>query len=261
MRELIPDQAKAAHADVMHRLRWRRSPQARITKKFVDTHGLTVMDGPFAGMRYPRYAVGRGELVVAQLLGAYERELQPYVQRVIDGGFDRVVDIGASDGYYAVGIALKSPQTRIVAYEMNDFPARVCRALAVENGVDDRVDLLEVECTTAHLAELPEGPRTFVLSDCEGGEAQLMDPDAAPVLRGASLIVELHEFAVPDILDTIRARFEATHEIEIVDSGPRYIGDYPKLLEVPDVTYVDREVGLREFRPVPMRWAVLEPRG
>jgi hypothetical protein len=32
------------------------------------------------------------------------------------------------------------------------------------------------------------------------------------------------------------------------------------LMEVPDVTYIDRQVALAEFRPYPMAWAVMEPR-
>jgi hypothetical protein len=233
---------------------------ARITRRFVDQHGLTVGEGPFAGMRFPRYAVGRGELVVAQLLGAYEQELQPAIARVIAGAPDQVIDIGASDGYYAVGLARACPSAVVRAWEMNPFPAKVCEALARENGVADRI-VLGGECKLSDLEQISPEPRTFVLSDCEGGEDELMRPDVAPVLRSAALIVELHEFAVADIRDKIVERFSDSHEIEIIDSRRRFIGDYPALLETQGVSYIDREVGVTEFRPVQMRWAVLWPKG
>ena len=251
----VDPRVKRAYADRMHMLRWRRSPAARITRKFVARYGLTVQQGPFAGMRYPESAVGRGELVVPQLLGAYERELHPAFERVVARGYEQVVDVGASDGYYAVGLALKMPATQVHAFEMNDFPARVCRALAEENGVADRVTLRGLADLEA-LRALPERD-SFVLCDCEGCEDELMDPDAVPLLRRSDLIVELHEFAVPDIQATIERRFGATHDIEIVPTDKRYIGEFPKLMDLPGVTYMDREIGVSEFRPVPMKWAVL----
>lgn len=257
-RDLIPGRAKVAHADLVHRWRWRRSPISRITRAFVAHHGLEVQAGPFAGMRYPRFAVERGELVVAQLLGSYEREIAPFIERAVDRGFEQYVDIGASDGYYAVGFARSVPSSTVHAYEMNPFPARVCTRLAEANAAAGSLRLLG-ECGVADLQALPER-RSFVLCDTEGAEAVLMDPDAVPLLRSASLVVELHAFAVPDVEDLIAGRFSATHDIEIVRTEPRYIGEFPALMEVPGVTYLDRQLAVAEFRPYPMAWAVMEPR-
>lgn len=263
MRKQISDKVdprlKQAYADRMHLLRWRRSPAARVTRKFVNHYGLTVQQGPFAGMRYPRFAVGRGELVVPQLLGAYERELHPAFERVIARGYEQVVDIGASDGYYAVGLAQKMPRATVRAFEMNDFPARVCRALAEENGVADRVELSGL-ATLEELRALPQRD-SFVLCDCEGCEDELMDPENVPLLARSDLIVELHEFAVPDIQATIEARFGPTHDVEIFHTSKRYTGEFPKLMELPGVSYMDREIGVSEFRPTPMKWAVLTRKG
>jgi hypothetical protein len=87
-----------------------------------------------------------------------------------------------------------------------------------------------------------------------------MDPEAVPMLRQSMLIVELHEFAAPRIEDTMRRRFETSHEIEVLDTRCRWTADWPKLHEVPGVGYMDRELGLSEFRPQPMKWAVMRPK-
>jgi hypothetical protein len=258
VRDLIPPPAKRLHADLRHRWRWRRSPIARITRRFVAHHGLAVQAGPFSGMAYPRFAVERGELVVSQLLGSYEREIAAAIQRAIDRRFAQYVDIGASDGYYAVGLASSVPSSTVYAYEMNPFPSRVCRRLAAENGVEGRLRLLG-ECRPEDLRALPQRP-SFVLCDAEGAEARLMDPAVVPLLRTASLVVELHAFLVPDVEELILERFSPTHTIEVVPSEPRYIGEYPALMEVPGVTYIDRQLAVAEFRPYPMSWAVMEPR-
>jgi hypothetical protein len=254
--ERVDPRVKAAIVDAVHRTRWWRFPVRRVTRGFVRHHGLVVQRGPFAGMRYPTFAVGRGELVVPQLLGAYEAELQPFVEEVVAGGFEQIVDIGGSDGYYAVGFARACPDAEVRVYEMNPFPARVCLALARENGV--AIDL-RGECTVAELQALPKR-RTFVLCDCEGAEAVLMDPEQVPLLRECTAIVELHDFAAPGIEDTIRERFSATHDIEVVPTAPRYPADYPALSDVPGLNFMDRHLGVAEFRPVPMSWALLRPR-
>jgi predicted O-methyltransferase YrrM len=221
---------------------------------------LKVQAGPFAGMEFPRFAVGRGELLVPQLLGSYELELRAALESVIRAAPSTVVDIGASDGYYAVGLARACPASTVYAYEMNFFPARVCRRLAEHNGVGDRV-VLRGECRVEDLQRLAPSDPTFVLSDCEGGEQALMDPEAVPWLRTSRLIVELHDFAAPGIEDTIRTRFEPSHEIEIVQSRRRYVAEHRALMEVPGVGYMDRELGVNEFRPVPIAWAILSRKG
>ena len=43
------------------------------------------------------------------LAGCYEAEIQPAVESLIDSRPDRVVDIGAAEGYYTVGLALRIP--------------------------------------------------------------------------------------------------------------------------------------------------------
>jgi predicted O-methyltransferase YrrM len=258
VRDVIPERLKRSHADLRHRLRWRRSPIARMTRAFVAHHGLTVQAGPFAGMTYPGFAVERGELVVAQLLGSYEREIAGAIQRAVDRRFEQYIDIGASDGYYAVGFARSCPSSVVYAYEMNPFPARVCRELAIANAVEGRLHL-RGECRVEDLAALPERP-SFVLCDTEGAEASLMDPDAVPLLRSATLIVELHAFAVPDIEQTVSERFARTHHIDVMRTQPRYTGEFPALMEVPGVSYLDRQLAVAEFRPYPMAWAVMEPR-
>jgi hypothetical protein len=262
MRALLaraPEPVKAAHADLVHRVRWRRSHIARVTRAYVGAHGLRVQSGPFAGMAFPRFAVERGVFVVAQLLGAYERELHPALQEVVASTPELVVDIGASDGYYAVGLARAVPSAQVIAYEMSPFPARVCRALAAENGAADRVDV-RGECRIEDLAGL-RGRGLFVLCDAEGAEDELMDPERAPALRGARLIVEIHEFAAPGAGDRIRERFAPSHHVETLHSVRRHTSDFPLLDAVPGIDYMDRELAVSEFRHSPISWLVMTPHG
>jgi hypothetical protein len=87
-----------------------------------------------------------------------------------------------------------------------------------------------------------------------------MDPERVPLLRTSAAIIELHDFAAPGIEETVRERFAATHDIEVVRTRTRYPADYPSLAEVPGINYMDRHLAVAEFRPFPMGWALLRPR-
>ena len=66
------------------------------------------------------------------------------------------------------------------------------------------------------------------MSDCEGGELDLLDPVAAPVLARTRMIVEVHDYGDDATIgDTLRGRFRDTHAIETIPVGPRRLEDVP----------------------------------
>ena len=72
-----------------------------------------VAAGPFAGMSYPVQASEGGR--APRLLGAYEASLHPVIETVIARAYRQVLDIGCAEGYYAVGLARRIPDTIVHA--------------------------------------------------------------------------------------------------------------------------------------------------
>ncbi len=258
-RDMTPAAAKRLHADAMHRLRWRRGPIARVQRKFVERHGLRVQTGPFAGMTYPRSAISRSEQLVPKLLGSYEKELHGALEKMLAHDWRQVIDVGAADGYYAVGLARRCPKATIHAYEMNPLPAHYSRQLARVNGVDERLSV-HGECRIEDLAALHQVP-SLLIADCEGAEAILLDPAAVPLLAESALVVELHEWLAPDIEATINLRFRETHQLVFIEPEPRHAAEYPAVAAIDDLSYVEQELLVSEFRLRSVRWAVLWPSG
>ncbi len=226
------------------------------TAAYLRRYGLTVRHGPFQGMQYVAGLENPPDDLVAKLTGEYEVELRDTVAEWVRAGFPHVVDVGAAEGYYAVGFAHAMPGTTVHAYDIEPLARERCAALAARNGVQDRVVIGE-SCTPATLAGLPaEG--VALLSDCEGYERTLLDPDAASRLRGWTILVELHEFLDPDIRGTIVKRFAATHDVELVEEGDHDGTGVPELEFVDPAT---RRRLLSERRPARMTWAVLRPHG
>jgi hypothetical protein len=225
------------------------------SEEYVRRMGLRVRRGPFTGMQYiPGLERSSGDLV-AKLAGTYECELHEALEEWIAAAHTQVIDVGAAEGYYAVGLAVAMPHVTVHAYDIDATARELCAALARRNDVGERVRVGGA-CEPATLASFPDrGVALF--SDCEGYERTLLDPELAPQLRTWPIIVELHEFIDPSITELIRARFRASHEIDIIEARGR--GD-EELPELEFMTPAQRAAVLSERRPGRMRWARLRPR-
>ena len=231
---------------------WRFGPRNYpIVRAITRDGGWTVHSGPFVGMRFVRHSTGSS--LPPKLLGAYERELHGFVERAVAARPSRVVDVGSAEGYYAVGFAMRLPGAQIHAFDTEPLARTLCRDLARLNGVEDRVYTHGL-CTQQNLAELAPA---LIICDCEGCELELLDPVRVPELAACSLVVELHDFLDPRISREILTRFEPTHTIETVSSGPHRVQDYPELAGLtPELA----ELALEEARPGIMEWAYMIPR-
>ncbi len=182
---------------------------------------MRIMAGPFRGMKYVDEACGSS--LHPKLLGTYERELFPIVESFRAAPLDLVIDIGAAEGYYAVGLLHAGIARKVIAYEAEESGQRLLRKMATANGVENRLTI-KGRCAPADLQRefeaLGEG-RALIVMDVEGAESALLDPDLAPGLRRTPVLVELHELCAPGILETIRERFTPSHRITRIDPEPR----------------------------------------
>src|SRR5689334_20931338 len=74
----------------------------RLEAEFFAKFEPVVCRGPFHGMRLSRRKT-TGALI-ARALGSYERELHPALETIISRGYAVVADVGAAEGYFAVGL-------------------------------------------------------------------------------------------------------------------------------------------------------------
>jgi hypothetical protein len=223
----------------------------RLLGQLFGQQPLTVIDGPFKGLKYLRFS--NGSALLPKLLGSYEKELHPALDEIVRGDYRRIVNIGCAEGYYAVGLALKLPQAEICAFEIDLAAQDRCRQLAELNGVFGRLKL-QGACTVQALRPLAD-PRTLIVCDCEGAEMDLLDPEKVPGLLQTDLLVELHDFIDPRISETLFRRFKSSHRIRTIASTDRTPAAYPILASLQPK---DQSLALEEFRPGPMEWAFMQ---
>lgn len=224
----------------------------RAKRALVGRYGQRVLGGPFAGMRYGDDVACSA--YVAKLAGTYEEELHPIIDELIAKKCARIIDVGCAEGYYAVGLAARIPLASIYAFDTDESARWYCAQLAKLNLVCDRV-VLGGLCDHLLLRNLCVAG-TAVFCDCEGFELKLLDPILVPELIRTIIIVELHEFLIPGVTDTIISRFRISHDIQLIDARDRRTENY-RILDVVDPQ--DRAYAVREGRPAAMQWAYMKP--
>lgn len=226
---------------------WR---QQMLANTYFVHHGSRILAGPFAGMEYVTRAT-EGALL-PRLLGTYEAELHPHIEAFRREGVDCVIDVGCAEGFYAVGLARLMAHAVVYAYDLDPAARTTCAELAAHNGVGERVvvrDLFQPRDFQSFV-----GHQALVIMDVEGAETELLRPDLAPALAGMRLIVETHG---PAQLSTVRERFEATHDIQQIDIGPKTLELPPWLQEL---GHLDQLLAVWEWRGIPTPWLVMRPK-
>jgi len=191
-----------------------------------------------------------------KILGTYELELHSILRNECSKRSLRVVDVGAGEGYYAIGILRNDPQAQVVAYEAVDHGRRIMSLLAAKNGVADRLEI-RGECSIADLQQsLENWSQPMLIMDVEGAEKHLLDPTRAPALKKCTIIVEIHD----DLEDLITTRFQSTHTITVIPSRDVSAED----IRSPFWNFVARlstklTQRLLQERPFKMNWFVMKP--
>jgi hypothetical protein len=204
-----------------------RSGLRDVCLRVISCCGTAVLGGPFKGMKLTR----EGLLTtcnIAALLGTYEMELHPWFDDLQPGKYNRILDIGAADGYYAVGMALRAAEC-VDAYDTAPKARRLCRSLAKLNGASQLVRIHSF-CSQQTLLRVG-GQRCLILSDCEGFEVSLFSDDVIRALARSDVVIELHDGASPfgTARKALEPRFAATHKVEIARFQPRNWKEFPEL--------------------------------
>jgi hypothetical protein len=230
-------------------------------RRYLYWSRCVVQSGPFRGLRYIREA--HCSQLAPKIAGTYERELHPFLERLVASRPDVFIDVGAAEGYYAVGSAVAGWSPRIVAFESESDARRALLELAALNNLSaSRIELREACSPSALDSLLGEHAHPAVIMDVEGFEALLLDPLRLPNLRRALILLEHHDFVLPGLRDVLIERMQPTHDIEIIGQIPRSADEFvcsdPLLRRLPDG--IRRRI-LDERRPSERHgWLWLTPR-
>ena len=152
-----------------------------------------------------------------KLLGTYEQELHPLLEQLRQHPVDVAFDIGAAEGYYAVGMLFAGLASRVVAFETNPAGQALVMDMARLNGVADRLSVFGA-CTRGGFerATRVAGDRSSLLMMDVGRFriAACWIRSGCRRCRQQNILVEVHDFVLPGLTQEILARFGDSHTVE-----------------------------------------------
>ena len=232
------------NAALRHLSKWRAK---LIENTLTAQNGTTIASGPFTGMIYDVPASEGGR--VPRLLGAYDQSLIPIIEDIVQAAPPLIIDVGCAEGYYAVGLARRLPDSIIWARDIDEVAQERATALAKTNHVSNRVKV-GGKLTHADF-DICRAQDTTIICDIEGAEDSLLDPERAKGLRRANILVEVHENILPGLTEKIAQRFAPTHHITELE---RQFSS----TDLPDwmagMSDLDRLLALWEWRSGPTPW-------
>jgi mannosyltransferase OCH1-like enzyme len=213
-----------------------------------------VQEGPFQGTKYVSWKA-KGSKLFPKLIGCYEDSLHEAIYDLLDRDYEKIINVGCGEGYYAVGLARLFPKAKIFAYDMNPSAIKLVLKNAAANSVDQRIN---AQCSVYDQCKLKQEnfhERTLIFCDIEGYELELFNEDSIQHLSNVDLIVELHDFVDASTKSRILSLFSESHSAVVyrqrtlsqaMEHFLRKRKQTRKLLNLFD-----------EDRPEIMEWAVL----
>ena len=225
-----------------------------------ERYGYTVAHGPFKGMKLSENITWSKNDQITQTLGIYEEHVLSKLIYFSSEGSKRFIDIGAADGYFAVGLAFSKIYQEVYAFEINPKSQQQIKINAARNSCSEKVTVYS-EANVASLNKLinKDFKSTFLI-DIEGAEYDLLSDEMLLLLKGNYIICELHPWHLDngnelqkDLLD----RASRLYKIELI-LRESYT---PNLFsELDDLSDEERLVAVGEDRGKNMQWLVLTPK-
>ncbi len=213
-----------------------------------------VRTGPFEGLKYP-FIKSYGSVFWPKITGIYESQLHKHILNFKKKNYDQIINIGAGEGYYAVGLALLFPRSKILAIDINKDALNFVSEMAKLNNVHDRIVLNDNSEKIFDL--INPNSKNLIICDCEGSEFKIFNEDNAKMLKNSDIVVEMH---YPDNIENssiIRKDFirklRNNHEVVVEKHERSYLEDFEFLQNLP-IKYAKKFI--HENRQYNQEWLI-----
>jgi len=227
-----------------------------------NLYGWKVAFGPFVGMKISQSSWWGQTDLGGKILGFYELEVLKTLCKINKTKYKSFIDLGAADGYYAVGIVLSKMFDHSICFEMSKHGRQVIRQNAEINNVLNKISVYGfADENFDNLIPQLRLSEAVLLIDIEGAEFNLLSEKMLSKLRYSFLIVELHEFMIEngDVeLKLLIDRLQKYFKIEWLTTGSRDLSQFEALQNFNDT---DRWLMCSEGRMQLQKWIVCEPLG
>ena len=221
--------------------------------------GDQVAFGLFKGMKLSNNVWWGRHDILAKYLGEYEPHIIKKLEN-LSKHYKHFIDIGAADGYYAVGLLYSKLYSSVTCFEISSKGRDNIAENADLNNCLDKI-VINGEANIETLKKEIEVIKSCVLlCDIEGTEFDLFSKELLSTVSQCTVIIELHdEFVFGDKGRRKRLIKDAEEYFNI-----SFIKRYnPKVNEFDELSHWNddlRQLAFSEGRPCRMDWLLLTPK-
>lgn len=232
----------------------------KVLNKIILEHGHKVAYGTFKGMKLSKNTYWSKNDIITHILGVYEKHVLKKIIEFSKKGNYPFIDIGAADGYFAIGMAFSETFKKIYAFEIDEEGRRSLNRNIENNLCKDKV-VVDIEANFETLKEIVDKNKSAViLIDIEGSEFDLLDDNLLQLLSNCYIVCELHPtlsangFEKQNMLINNAKAFFDVSIIQRESYSPN------KFSELNEFTDEERLIAFGEGRENNMNWLILEPK-
>ena len=230
----------------------------RISKALFLSHNGVVQTGPFEGLVLTGNANTSSGNLGAKIFGLYEQEV---LRELVEmGPYSDVVNIGAADGYFALGVLRGKLAERSICFEITEKGRKELVKNATANGLADKIVVLGEANDKAfdQIVELGFNPKQgLVFCDIEGAEFTVLSENFLHDFEGATFIVELHDRLMPEgtaLRDALIDRLPKSAKHRIIKGQPP---DWQGIPEIEALSDNDRALACSDGRKIIGEWLIV----
>lgn len=229
--------------------------------KQLDVHfNSTVHYGPFKGLKLSKKTWWSSADRGAMLLGLYEKEVLESLQN-IPQKYTTFIDLGAADGYYAIGVLVNNLFKQSICYEISNEGRSSIKCNAELNNVLNKIEI-RGKANNYFYNDISQNDRanSILFIDIEGAEFDLLTELTFDAFNNSIIFVELHDWFFEDGADKLQKLKQdssSTHKFSQLTMGARDPSFFPELNKLDDD---DRWLICSEGRGQLMTWLRFDPK-
>ncbi len=232
----------------------------KVLNHLIQIHDYKVAHGIFKGMKLNKNLFWSKHDLITHILGVYEQHILDQLIKFSNQDNEIFIDIGAADGYFAVGSAFSKLFKKVYAFEIQKNGRESLKFNAEANLCDKNI-IINSEANFNSLKNLiDKHSRAVVLIDIEGDEFKLLDFKTLNLLSNCKIIIELHPEQVVDGLNKQKELINFSKKLFDISLIKRETYNPNVFEELDHFTDEERLIAFAEGRDNNMRWLILEPK-
>ena len=235
--------------------------KAKALKLVHDEYENIISFGPFSGMKLSKNPWWGSYDQISKILGEYEKEVLEklcYFLRLNKNS--TFIDIGAADGFYAVGVAFKGLADHTYAFEISSKGRSELKNNSILNKCNEKITILDIAELDTLKKIYKKLKNVVVIIDIEGNEYDFLDINILDLFKNSIVIVELHTNKIKN--GKIRENELITNAKNFFNVSKIYRESYsPNSFKIfNNLSDDERLLALSEGRSRNPKWLVLEPK-